>query len=79
MRRVPVTGELTGQRRGPPSHHSGCSGEQLGEPRVEPNPLAREQVVVHGLAHQRVPEAVRTGVVLDDEHVVLRRVAQAVG
>ncbi len=42
---------------GPMGRHQAAVGvDGLGEPRVQPAVLARQQVIVHGLADQRVPE-----------------------
>ncbi len=79
VRGVPVPRQLAGQRGRAAFAPLGMLGEQLGEPGVEPYPLAGEQVVVHGLAHERMPEQVRLAVLLDHEHLVFGGGAQAVG
>jgi len=71
--RVPgVAGELGGraERRGT----AVAVGQHLDVPAVQPHPLAGQQVVVHGLAEQRVPEPV--GALAGDEDVLLDGMAQ---
>ncbi|MCF0097132.1 hypothetical protein B0E54_06001 [Micromonospora sp. MH99] len=62
VRRVPVVGDLG---RGAAGDHQVRLGlDRGGEPRVQPGVLAGQQLVVHGLADQGVPElvvAVRVG------------------
>ena len=58
-----------------PGAEAAVVGQRRGIPLVGPDPLARQEVVVDGLAEQRVAEGVAAAVG-GDEDVVLDRVAQ---
>ena len=65
VRRVPVVRHLDG---GPPGRNQCRVGvDGLGEPAVQAAVLARQQVIVHGLADQLVPE--RVAVTAGVQHV----------
>ena len=65
VRRVPVVSHLDGGPAGRNQRRVGVDG--LGEPAVQAAVLARQQVVVHGLADQLVPE--RVAVTAGVQHV----------
>ena len=75
--RRPVADELARELRRVTVVPIGFALELVGDRDVEPHALAREEILVDGLVHERVPEAVREAVGLGDEHLVRDRVAQA--
>ncbi len=61
------------------TRHRGKSplvGKQFGQPRVQPGPLAGEQVSVDGLTKQRVPECVPCRAI-GDKQLVRDRLADS--
>ncbi len=78
VRLVPVPGELGG---GPDAvgGQIGVGLERLGQAHVQVPALARQQVLVDGFAHQRVPERVAVVARPLHEHVMRQGLAQGVG
>jgi hypothetical protein len=66
-----VVGELRGRV-------AAALRQPLGDRGVEPAPLARQEVVVDELGEKRVPEPVRAGVAIDDQHLAIDGVAQSI-
>ena len=71
----PVPGQLRGGT-GAVGGQRGVGRQRLGQAHVQIAALARQQVLVDGFAHQRVPERVALGPVPLHEHVVRDRLAQ---
>ena len=76
VRRVPVTRELGRELAVAAEEPLGVLAEEFGDAGVQRNAISREEIVVHGFVHQRVPEAISHAVVVGDEHLFEHGIAQ---